>query len=323
MIVKIRDAHAGESGRRGPDGTQSVRDLHVLTNSSRDNQFTLARDRRLPRVGDRWNLGRDHAPVYVEDVEYRQVTARLWRVRVRYHPLVLEWPTGDPGGGGGPAVVNYQASAVRREVYSHFDLENKPILNSAGQRFSPPPPQYIYNRQIQITWRQSWWNDDGYDRIIGTCNAAAFRLPRFRSQFYPAASVLCNDVQPRTIEADGVIQWEVSGNFEYSREGWRPTRIIDEGTLTLRRDEGSYISPGESDSPYSLPTDFDGVKHGKPVLLDGSGGELRRGAAPQMLEFIMVAEGDFSIFDPITGGFPEPRGRQRWNRPIGELPEIE
>lgn len=189
-----------------------------------------------------------------------------WDVSVEYGP-----------GGGESAVfpanpvehpIKISWGFAKHEVPVETDIDDKPIVNSAGDFFDPAPTrddsrpvlkivrnELTYDPLLALDWKDRINEDSWYGFEPGTVKAGEFPGElRFNAEcgFY----------------------YEVSYEFEIQPDGW-VKKLLDQGMRTLNATSGKLANV----------LDEKGHQVSSPVLLDGSGQKLASGADPVILEF--------------------------------------
>jgi hypothetical protein len=95
------------------------------------------------------------------------------------------------------------------------DLDNKPVLNAAGQQFDPPVMVSRSRPSLIITRNESTWDGSKALEYVDTVNS---------SSFYGAdkGTVRCVRIQANSSYRKGVSFFVIRYEFSYKSDGWQP-----------------------------------------------------------------------------------------------------
>lgn len=122
-----------------------------------------------------------------------------------------------------PADVSWDSEEVREAITK--DLDNKPIINSAMQRFETAVEIVRRRRVITIVKNFATWNDTIAEVYEECVNSVAF-LGK------PAGEVYCRRISARRVFGSNIYYYPVTFVFVWDRFGWK-TRVVDIGNAEL------------------------------------------------------------------------------------------
>lgn len=220
--------------------------------------------------------------------------ARLFDVTVSYKTDESEGSGGGSGGETDTGLPTIGGRSIQRTVAAESDVNGKPIVNSAGDPFDPPP-------EIETTTQAIY--------VRGTIDfdvSVPLTLKTYRDTInvqglfgFPAFGCKLSET---TWNTRRVSQTEVGIDIElvWYIDDWSLT-LVDNGIFQVEDGEGAIFENNTGDGAQSgtvaLSTvvttnrqrvlDKDGVPVDKPVLLDGNGQPLGNGAPVNVGPFQM------------------------------------
>lgn len=205
----------------------------------------------------------------------------LFHITINYsnQPLGGEEPdrTADDNPLNHAADVSWDSEEVREALTK--DLDNKPILNTAHQRYETTIEAVRRRRVITIVKNLATWNDSIAVAYEETVNSAGFLG-------YAAGTVMCKKISARRVFSSNMYYYQVTFIFVWDRLGWK-TRVTSVGTQEL-----VATSPAMK---WRAITDEAGTPITQPVLLTSAG--LRATGnppTPYIQEFRVHNEANFN-----------------------------
>lgn len=172
-----------------------------------------------------------------------------------------------------PAIVSHSFERTTRATRE--DLDGNAIDNSASVPFDPPLEFETSLWIIKIEYNQASFSASTAATIQDCCNADTW------SGFAPGL------VKIRGIEAskqyeNNVVFWKINWVLAVKWDGWRPTRVLDQGFHELNVDDEPVLIR----DPYGQPLP-------NPSRLDGAGAKLDPDDPSVFLEFNLCREINF------------------------------
>jgi hypothetical protein len=253
----------------------------VETSSADVDSLEVALAPGLPRIGDYYVAGGtfDLGSIVVDIIPKRldPDVPTLWTVEVVYQSQTKD-PSKQSGGGGGggqpgqpqasnpllrPPSVDWQTryrTVARLTTVDELPRSQKrPIANSAGTPYDPPPTEQEPMRVLTFRRNESTFRPYQTLLYIWRVNNDVF-------QGYPAYTVLCENIVGTEQYENSVRYWDVTYTFLFADH--HDTELLDKGPNYLTEDNGDGRKPKEfRDST------------GRPIgdqLLDGNGNPLPR-----------------------------------------------
>jgi len=183
----------------------------------------------------------------------------------------------------------YQVNGIRIEEPAYYDIENKPILNSAGQIFDPPLVKTYYDQEILVSFTMQKIDAPLLESFRGKVNENSVTLKGIEMT-YPARSLMVAEIQySNTWQANygqaGVTNdsWRIDVRFQARRDKFI-TKVLNQGwnTKNPTTDELTTI------------VDRHGERLQQQSMLDTNGQKLEDGADPVFLDFKLEPEADFT-----------------------------
>jgi hypothetical protein len=259
-----------------------TRVFRVTCNSRDDDARVVAAATGLPRVGNSYSRGTSvDLRSFVGEVDYeleqltniRGVLGCTWLVTVQYSPYdsslfgpnPLEWPLR----------VSLGSTEFDKPVWK--DINDDPVVNSAGQRFGDPVLMDDSRNLLKIIRNESNFKASNIDKYKDVINSDEFLT-------HPPFSVKARPITAEALYSSEIGYYsEVTYTFQFDSKKWKKI-ILDEGYATFDGSRLQQVLDGKG-QPVS-----------EPVLLDGSGGQLPDGDMPVYLEFDIYDEINFSDF---------------------------
>jgi hypothetical protein len=183
------------------------------------------------------------------------------------------------------------------QIYTEFDVDGNPYVNTAGDRLRDAPPITIYHAMVSLTRFERQYNPVKAASYAGTVNGTNwFACPYGTAKMeWPDATLTwIQEMKP-----PGYL-WRITYKFEIAPEGWLPTKSIYNQSQFADRGRRCFKSVsegGEEGKLYPARND-DGTASGDEVFLDGHGYEYtvnyRERKLPIMLPFKQYYLSDFN-----------------------------
>lgn len=207
---------------------------------------------------------------------------QAWSVMAQYEPFDPDRINPDDPTAV-PILIRWGSATVERSI--EIDLDNKPVVNSAGEPFMDPLAREIKLETLSVRRYEA-----SYDPLVaglyrGAVNDAAWTV---RGRTFAARTVRCLEITAdEQYHNDFGIFYVVDYEFLVDPAGWR-AGILDRG---LRMKVGANI----------VPIYRGGIPITVPCLLNGSGVPLPEplpvGTPPVNLTFKVYPERDFTAFN--------------------------
>lgn len=210
--------------------------------------------------------------------------------------VVIVSATYETGSGGNEQVENedplqdrpsirWGSRTVRVPV--RLDIDGKPILNSAGQKFDPPAEEDLQVLVYEYSHNIATYSEANAQNYRGAINSDNFTLAGLALEPYQAR---ITSINATNAERNGTRYWRESVVVEIA-DDWRLT-LVDEGIVKKSAEDGAgdpvYINDGNEIRTVPI-LDANGVPVVEQVLLDGQGEPLG-GGDPVLLKFDTVAK---------------------------------
>ena len=257
-----------------------TREFIVLTTGG-ENAASVKKARGVPRIGDSLGYGTD---AVCQDVRARQdaENPKVWHIEVDY--LSIEAPSDNGTGGSISKEIEtkmlqppkIRSGFVHSEVCTNVDIYGDPVVNSAGDPFSPPPTRRAHTLWIEVSRLEP---DSGVIRSNRTCDAVN------ADQYWSCkpGEILVHDIRAERMsmqtKAGWCFYWQVVYTFYFKRGGWI-TSLMDTGLRQLV-DKPIYYSLTDKRISHWVPDgdvapvlDKNGLPVTAPVRLDGKGHKL-------------------------------------------------
>jgi hypothetical protein len=214
-------------------------------------------------------------------VEPESEDGKSWIIRVEYGPI-------DAAGGDTTdatlAKPQITWDYVGSEQIVDEDIEGRPVVNSAYDRFDPPLTREVKRPVLTIISQEEHFDFiEAFvyqDAINGNAFLAFGDEGLWRVTKYTGASTTKLDAK-----GNDVTVWNVTREWTFDRNGWiRP--ILNQGMRQLNQNRDGWAPILVRGQPISSP-----------VLLDTTGHELPAGADPIYGFYLTYPVLDFSVFD--------------------------
>lgn len=309
-VTSVKEIFAG---RRGGDNLDRKRDyvrvFEVQTSDPDDDPTVAGGTSLLPRNGEPHPS--DAYAVMVDiDADQSSESPYLWQVTCRYssdlgqpsqqREALAYDPFGAPGenpgyttsSGGGqvtrdpdprnrPAVFEVDWEQTTEVLM--WDVNGDPIVNSAGDRFDPPPtversyPVITITKNLDVSSELlNLDNQQVYQEIVNSDTPWGFPAGSLRFARWRHSSAFENDVAYAVLSVTIKVKWD----------GWK-LRLLDVG---FRNAAGAWFVDPDT---RATPAD--------PRPLDGAGNEQAVGTAAAELEFDIYREAEFVPILAIMG----------------------
>ena len=178
-----------------------------------------------------------------------------------------------------PTNITFDGVAVREQVQE--DINNNPIVNSAGAPYDPSLERIYYDESITIDVNLASVDTATYSTYRGAINSdtITMTLPDGSTRIFDPFTLRCAKVSAEMTYENGVQFWKC--RFELlCRDRTLGTQTIDWNPLVIDRGFEHLINgvPAPNKGP-------DGQRLQSAQLLDGNGNLLKPPAAPVLLTF--------------------------------------
>jgi len=284
-IVSVKEALASGSGSGDHDsGNQFLRIFDVLTDSYDDNALTVANatdpstSLAIPSPFTHFAKG--------NDTDYGSIVTRiipdrdaryplLWHVRVEYTVWRAntdsgQWPTGTVD-------ITYRLPNIRIwgipvvEVIER-DINDDPIVNSAGEFYIPRPEDVYYRKAIEVT---SWVRE--YDMDFWATYEDTTNADEIWDQEPGTLLMVGPPNGTRQVDEIGTY-WELRTEIHWDPNGWKRS-IADTGKNKTVDAQGNAPSGGTAGAAVGVKP-IEDANYNRvidPVPLDGNGQPLAHG----------------------------------------------
>lgn len=252
----------------------------------------------IPELGDAYP---DNSSAFCSKVvPQQQENSRLyWIVTVTYETPQSQDDTGG-GGGGDPTTFDDRIAWGSRtiQVPVEVDVNGLPIINSAGDKFDPPPTKDKYLLEVSISTNQSSYTGIESKNYMGKINDANVAFTGWTAA---AGTLLCASIEAQNKYKNNYEYYEVTYVFVYDPEGW----VLS--LLNVGFNERTQDRNGNLTLKHIEREDDDGnlVRVPNPVPLYGAGSGFEGQAVPaselarstsyiNYIDFDILEEADFS-----------------------------
>ncbi len=294
-VISVKLEYGSTQGPRiAPDGTHSYEETWIVrTNNPNDRGDIIRNASGLPKQGNQYPEDAGAIVTNVDPVQESE-QQRVWRVAIKYDSKSTKLPSEDGQVAQNPlerpAIISWSSALIEKTFPK--DLDGKPFVDMAGSPFDPPPAIPFSNLILTIQR-----NEAGIDpfRIVGFVNGVNqvdfFGIPR--------GHVLMTGFSANQGFGNGVPFWDVSYQFEVSKDLWIPFLILNAGPRyhpPFKSTGGDFF--GTDLTKLVVAKDSDGVAHNGIVLLNAEGGLLNPNPddnnPPVFLEFRLYDFVDFN-----------------------------
>jgi len=279
-------------------GSSAVLRFLVRSDDIFDGPLTMARDPRIPRKFSAYRSGNDfNENLILNELSWRPLgrkkngdrTDKVWELICNYSPRTFSSndPGDDPDNPNPPSEndsFSFSSSWEVVKIPFAIDVAGKPVVNSAGESFSPP---YESSRRIKINRLTRRENIDPQQKAA----FFSYKINEYPIWGKPALTWLIEilvSLQP----SSGQIWWSVDYNMRYREEGW-DVPLLDQGFNELKPDD-------ENKNQLVEILDAEGAPVTTPRWLDGNGlvipdVEYPNVKTPFWLTFKEFERADFSL----------------------------
>lgn len=324
-VVSAKQIHDSTNGTFTKRARSQSVVYRVQTDDPQDGPNTVVSSSSLPSLGSYYSFGGESDTVsrLTRKVARRTSNRLVWTVECQYETPGSK--SGSPSGKqrydeNGEEVENpldeFRRVSVRSTKLTLPVEEAEllsagfpgraqntfgPVTNSAGQPFNPPLTQEVPITVITLTDNREEW-PEALAEAEGKVNSDFFSIIRkgYAPLFVPH-DCMCDSVSGSLMFEAGVFFWEVEIVILYNPLKWR-TQVLDRGFLHNAEEgdpdgEGGTVTEGDilaGAAPLRGAADNFGVPYSEPILLDGQGNALERGAEPVFLEYRVYEETPFT-----------------------------
>lgn len=281
-IVWVHEKHEAWSGSRNDKGDYEFsRAFDVLTQTRNVGPFQvlLAEDPAtglaVPGDFDDYHAGDDtlsFAFVKSKNAKRDSQQPLLWQVDVKYSSAtdiqqrqVAENPLDRP------PVYSWDNTTYQKVAFK--DKDGNPVVNSAGERFSPLPEMDDCRPVLRVERNEASFNEARAIDYQDAVNTDMFR------GFDPGQAKVAK-ITGSTAFENSVHYWKVTYEIHFRREGWT-LEVLDEGTYYLEGDEKQVFLDARGQVMQT-------------GLLDGNGGKEAPGGYT-FLDFEVYKERPFNV----------------------------
>lgn len=270
----------GTSDREGSDSTRAWR---VEVNSQADDEFSIVSQVQgtitggIPQIGMR-----------VERVNCKAEADKGWRfwwLEVTYTNRPADTNVDDDGDDdplNDPVEIDWDSGEGKETIRK--DLDDKPIVNSAYDRFDSDPEIDVPRPVLVITKNFATFDGSTAYQYIGVVNSSEW-------QGAAAGTLLLRRIRARKQIRNGTKYWPVTFEFAYDPKGWQ-LDILDQGYTEV------YLTTGGELKKRAIKVNGEDAKKAQPLngigfALDIDG--LKNGTVdPVFLTFRVREEKDFN-----------------------------
>ncbi len=265
-IVSVKHAYAGITGQFSLEGVREyTKEFTVRTDSDSTGAREVANASGLPRKGDVYFFGGETdigALCWNVDPQQDSENQRVWRVTCRFSNDI-KGSMGTPLGGDPRYDVENPLDAPPEVVWSSWseteivtrDRQGIPILNTAGQPFSPPLIRMRKRRMVTITRNEAFFPVGIDQEYTDTINADVF-------YGWPPKTARIDDITASAHFAQAMLYWKVRYVIQFKKEHWL-ARVLNVGIRHHPIDEFFHV-----DDEVLMIAEDDGVQSTIPVQLD-------------------------------------------------------
>lgn len=305
-LTAKRDLASRRGGPKKNNASEATEIWTVRGATSADTQYTICACTDLPDIGEADSNGAVCTSKDAQETE--NVTA--WKVTVKYERTP---PNSDqPDSGSNPADQNqpdplqrstdYQYSCVRYPYVPTTDKKGKAILNSADDKFDPPPTIDRINLRIVVSR-----NENSFPLLVFGGFAGLFHASKLVDKVnrdtvtidgsaYDPGRLRITDISAQKIWENATVYYRVTYSLEDKPDKWNPIKIPNEGPNMLiedPEDPGGFIKVSARDDT--------GLATGGNVALNSitsPGGSTAGTKKPVDADgFVMADDLDFYLYD--------------------------
>lgn len=263
-VVSVLEAFQRRRTEATTSDWREVRYFVVQTNNINDGCYVASRAPGVPQYGDTFFVvnGPNDPTFHCIELLTQPLDedGYTFGVQATYsnNPLYKQSPLDIP------YTLRGGSSAFKVPLY--VDQNNKPVVNSAGDPFSPPITTDNYTDQIELVKNVPDVNLSLWDQYRGAVNSDTF-LGVAPGKLKAEAVTYASRSAPQ-----GINYYQATFRFLGKAAGWQ-RKIVD---------QGYRVSTG---GKVHAPVDANGNPPSGPILLDGSGNALAPGGTPVLLDF--------------------------------------
>ena len=233
-IVSCDEMLGQDGGRNEKNEGEYTRKFRVIVGNHLDNAVTILAYAGIPRIGDMYaTMGGDVDPAAVcKEVRAAQDDDawKIWEVEAKFGKATEDTQSQTPQQIQNPlkrpADIGWGFSRHSRSLFR--DVDNKPVLNSAGDFFDPPP-EIDDSRPVLTISR----NEGGFDASRAIEYQDAVNSDSFFG-FSPGQVKVASISSQRQIE-NNIVFWKTTYEFEMRQDKWVPLEILDVGKRATGR----------------------------------------------------------------------------------------
>jgi len=250
-------------------------------------QIDVLEDANCPQIGGAYDFnGRQVATLLLSEISAKRVANSLehWDLTLKY-----AGPSEGDQGQQSPLLdpPEVSLSSERLSYVTYQDLDKKPFINSAGEKFDHGLQFELIHRILSYSRNQVTM--PSYDDWIGAVNSDQFGNK-------PPGQALCRDIRCTKKYWKNTSYWNVAFEIALSNYDLQYHWELDAGTYWWEEDD-------EGDLRITYPTDRKGIPSTRQVLLDNEGGRLGDEDQPpdpqdaKGLQFRIRPKKAFSVFN--------------------------
>lgn len=263
-IVSVSEKTGARGGETEKGEFTYTRVFIVITDSGLVGSGFVRAATGIPRRGDIYATATEFdTSSFAKEISAEQDSEnpRLWNVTVNYGTISPEEKAQqeEPNPILRPAVFSWSFQKAGRAVYK--DINDKPIRNSAGEYFSPPP-EIDDSRPVLVVNR----NEPSFNPSIAIDYQDAINSDSFLG--FSAGKVKVAGIAAQSASEGQYSFWQVNYEFEFRRDGWQ--LILED----LGRNRKWKTGDPPAESGQLQPILSGGVPVSDAVPLDGSGQPL-------------------------------------------------
>lgn len=256
-------------GKKLPNDRDYSRTFRVEVDDPDDRESIVLAADSVPALGDPHP---DDASAWCESLAVQCVDegGKLWEVTAKYSS------TADAGSAADnplsrPVTITWEDYEFEEPV--ELDVLGKPVLNSAGQAFDPPPTRVASRPVVVFTKNQAEFNASLAQQYKNKSNSDTWwGLSAGQAK---VASIRASEEK----EENGITYYEVRYEIHLNEDGWKK-RILDQGRMErITFESTDYVIYRAIIDPETKRPVTD------PVPLNGAGGPLSDDGGPVFLEF--------------------------------------
>lgn len=297
-VISVKLEYGSTRGPNiAPDGSRSYQETWIVrTNNASDRGDIIRNAPDLPKQGQQYPEDGGAIVTTVDPVQERE-QQKVWRVAVNYASKFVNLPSEDGQLAQNPlerpAIISWSTTPIEKTFPK--DLDGKPFVDAAKTPLDPPPAIPFSNLILTIQR-----NEAGIDpfRIVGFTNGVNagdfIGIPRNHA-------LMIGFIANQGFE-NGIAFWDVSYQFEVSKDSWIPFLILNAGPRyhpPFKSTGGDFF--GTNLEKLVVAKDSDGVSHNGKVLLNAEGGLLNPNPGddnpPIFLEFRLYDFLDFNLLN--------------------------